>query len=124
MSGLLIRILIGVVVLAFICVSLVVTRPVSGGGRLARKLCIVNAVGWICILPLSTTGHPPAFLFPMILFWLVNLVLLPAAATALWTSHKKREESVPYLAVASSYIILNLVVLFVIPALWLLREAS
>lgn len=124
MSELLIRILIGVVVLTFICVALVVTGPVSSGGRLARKLCIANAVGWLCILPLSTTGHPPTFLFPMIIFWLVNLLLLPAAASALWASHKEREESVSYLAVASSYIVLNRILLFITPAVWLLREAT
>ena len=121
MSELLTRILIGVVVITFVSVTVVLTKPVSGGGRLARKLCIVNAMGWLFILPLSTTGHPPAFLIPTILFWLINLVLLPAAASALWASYKEREESAPFLAMASSYIAMNIVFLFVIPFLLLVR---
>ena len=121
MSETLTRILIGVMAVTFVAVSVVLLKPVSGGGRLARKLCIANAVGWFFILPLSTTGHPPAFLFPTILFWLINLVLLPAAAFALWTSYKDREENVPFLGVASSYVVLNIVLLFVVPLLMLVR---
>ena len=44
------------------------------------------------ILPLPTTGHPPAFLIPFFLFWLSNLVLLPAAAIALRMSYREHEE--------------------------------
>ena len=124
MSELTTRILIAVVVIMFVSVSLILTKPVSGGGRLARKLCIANAVGWLFILPLSSTGHPPPFLFPTVLFWLINLVLLPAAAFALWASYKEREEAIPYLAVTSSYIVMNLVILFAVPFVWVLREAS
>ncbi len=108
----------------FVSISLVLTKPVSGGGRLARKLCVANGVGWLIILPLSTTGHPPPFLTPTVLFWLINLGLRPAAAIALWVSHKNREERISYLAVASSYIAMNLVILFVGPFVWVLREAS
>ena len=73
---------------------------------------------------LSSTGHPPPFLIPTALFWLINLVLLPAAAFALWASYREREERIPYLVVASSYIILNLAILFVIPIVWLVREVD
>ena len=59
----------------------------------------------------------------MILFCLANLVLLPAAFFALWRSHKEREERIPFVAVASTYIALNLVVLFVVPFAWVLTEA-
>jgi hypothetical protein len=118
------RIFIGVVVIMFVSVSLMLTKPVSDGGRLARKLCIANAAGWLFILPLSSRGHPPPFLIPTVLFWLINLVLLPAAAFALWASYKEHAEEIPYLAVASSYIVLNLVILFVVPFVWVLREAS
>ena len=121
MSESLARILIGVIAVTFVCVSIALIKPISDGGRLARKLCIANAVGWFFILPLSTNGHPPAFLIPTILFWLINLVLMPAAAFALWTSYKDHEESVPFLAVASSYIVMNIVLLFVIPFVLLVR---
>ena len=124
MSELIARILIGLVVITFVFLFLLLTKPVRGGGRLARKLCIANAVGWLFILPLSSTGHPPPFLIPMALFWLINLVLLPAAAFALWASYKERGEGIPYLAVASSYIVMNLVILFVIPFVWVVREAN
>jgi hypothetical protein len=105
----------------FVCLSL--AKPVSGGGKLSLKLCIANAIGWLIILPLSTSGHPPPFLIPLVLFWLINLVLLPAAGVALWAGHKE-EEKVSYVAVASTYVAMNLVVLFVIPFVWFLREAS
>jgi len=123
-SDLIIRLLIGLVVILFVSASLTLTKPVSDGGRLARKLCIANAAGWLFLLFLPSTGHPPAILIPMVLFWLANLVLLPAAGFALWTSHKGREERIPYLSIASGYVVINIVVLFVIPVAWLLRESS
>ena len=113
-----------VIVILFVFVCLCVVKPVSGGGRLSLKLCIANAVGWLIILPLSSVGHPPPFLIPTVLFWIINVILLPAAAIALWVSHKEREERMPYLAVASTYVAMNLVVLFVVPFVWGLREAS
>lgn len=124
MSELMIRILICVVAIVFIAASLSLTKPVSDGGRLTRKLCIGNAVGWLLLSPLSNSGHPPPVLIPLLLFWLINLVLLPAAATALWASYKEREEGFPFVAVASSYILMNLVTLFVVPFVGLLWEAT
>ena len=123
MSDLTTRILIGVIAIGFIFVSLFLTKPDSSGGRLSRKLSIANAVGWLLIVPLSNKGHPPPSLIPMILFWLANLVLLPAAFFALWKSHKEREERIPFVAVGLTYIALNLVVLFVVPFAWVLIEA-
>ena len=120
MSELIFRILIGVAAIVFVVLSLTLTKPVSGGGRLARKLCIGNAVGWLFILALGSKGHPPPFLIPALLFWLINLVLLPAAVIALWTSIKEREERFPFLAVAVMYIVVNIVVLFGVPFVWVL----
>ena len=116
------QIVLGIVVITFVSVSLTLTKPVSNGGRLARKLCIVNAVGWLVILPLPDMGHPPLWLILMVPFWLGNIVLLPAAAFSLWSSYKDREETKSFLVVASIYIALNLVILFVIPLVWLVRE--
>lgn len=123
-SELIAKFLICLGVIIFVSVSLSLAKPVSGGGKLSLKLCIANAVGWLIILPLSNIGHPPPFLIPTVLFWLINIVLLPAAAIALWVGHKEREERIPYLAVASTYVAMNLVVLFVVPFVWFLREAS
>lgn len=121
MSESIIRILAGIVVISFVSAFLTLTTPGSNGGRLARNLCIANAAGWIVILLLPDEGHPPLWLIPGILFWLTNLVLLPAAAFSLRSSYKDREEKTPFLAVASSYIAINLAVFFVIPLVWLLR---
>ena len=117
------RVLIGVVAIGFILVSVFLTKPDSSGGRLSRKLSIANAVGWLLIVPLSNRGHPPPSLIPMILFWLANLVLLPAAFFALWKSHKEREERIPFVAVGLTYVAFNLVVLFVVPFAWVVIEA-
>jgi hypothetical protein len=84
-------------------------------------LCVVNASGWLLILPLSDGGHPPAFLFPLLLFWLVNLPLLPATTVALWTCQKSREEKPLFLAVTSIYVVINMAVLFILPLIWLAR---
>ena len=124
MSESIARILIGVVVITFAFVSLSVAKPVSDGGKLSFKLCIANALGWLVILPLSGSGHPPPFLIPMISFWLINLVVLPSAAISLWVGHKEGEERVRYLAVGGTYVAMNLVVLFVVPFIWLLSSAS
>jgi hypothetical protein len=121
MAELIVRIIAFLAFLIFVFVSLRLIKPMSTGGKLARKLCIANAVGWLIILPLSTTGHPPPFLFPTILFWLVNLVLLPATASAVWVSYKERAERTLYLAVASTYVAMNAVVLFVVPLVWVMR---
>jgi hypothetical protein len=113
---------LAVIIFVFVCLRLI--RPVTGGGKLSLKLCIANAVGWLIILPLSTAGHPPPFLFPTVVFWLINLVLLPATAIALWVSHKERKERTLYLAAASPYVAMNAVVLFVVPLVWIIREAT
>ena len=123
MSDLVIKVIPMSVVMLFVCSCLALTKPISSGGRLSRRLCIANAVGWLVILLLDSQGHPPPFLIPLIIFWLANLVLLPAAISALWVSYRDGVERHGYLAVASVYIALNLVVLFVVPSIWILSNA-
>jgi hypothetical protein len=60
----------------------------------------------------------------MIFFWLINLVLLPSAAIALWVGHKEREERVRYFAVGVAYVAMNVLVLFIVPFIWLLTNAA
>jgi hypothetical protein len=110
------------IVAIFIAICALWEKPVTDCGKLIRKLCAVNALGWLLILPLSDRGHPPPFLFPLLLFWLVNLPLLPAAAVALWTCRKGREEKSLFLAVTSTYVVINMAVLFILPLMWLARE--
>jgi hypothetical protein len=123
MSELMAKILIFLMATVFVYLSLRLAKPVSWGGTLSRKLCIANAAGWLIILPLSTVGHPPPFLIPTLLFWLINLVLLPTAAIALWMGHKEREEKIPYLIVASTYVAMNILILIGAPLVWVLRDA-
>lgn len=110
----------------FLIVCMLWKRPLSGGGKLSLKLCAVNAAGWLLLmlLPFSESGHPPAWLFPTLLFWLVNLPLIPTAAVALWVCYKGREERPSYLAIASAYVGINVVVLFILPLVWLIRASS
>lgn len=124
MSDLFIRITIAGLVALFIAACFRWVKPVSDCGRLSRKLCLVNALGWILLLPLSGTGHPPPFFFPALLFWLINLPLLPAATVALWICRKGRDEKSSYLAVASAYVVMNVAVLFIVPLFWLVAEAG
>lgn len=104
--------------------SLLLVKPASDGGRLTRKLCIGNAVGWILILPLPTTGHPPAFLIPFFLFWLSNLVLLPAAAIALRMSYREHEERASYLVITSFYVAMNFLILIIYPIIFAYGEIT
>jgi hypothetical protein len=123
MTELVVKIVIFSVAASFLIICLLWKKPVSDGGKLSLKLCVVNALGWFCILPLSDRGHPPPILFPLLFFWLINLPLLPAAVVALWGCYKGREERVPYLAIASAYVLMNILVLFILPLALLIREA-
>ena len=112
------RIGIAITALLFISISFGVIKPSSDSGRLSRKLSLINAIGWLILLPLPDKGHPPLILFPLVLFWLANLVLVPAAIIALWVSHRDGEEKLRYLLLAGTYVALNLIFLFAIPLLW------
>ena len=118
------KLIIITVVALFIATCFLWVKPISDCGKLARKLCLVNALGWVLLLPLSGRGHPPPFLFPALLFWLLNLPLLPATAIVLWVCRKGHDEKAPYLAVASAYVVMNAVVLFIVPLVWLVVAAS
>ena len=124
MTEILVKTTIFSVVALFIIICLLWKKPVSDGGKLSFRLCLVNALGWFFILPFSDKGHPPPFLFPMLLFWLINLPLLPATAASLWVCLKAYEEKVSYLAIASAYVSMNVIVLFISPLVWLVHEAS
>ena len=117
------RILISLMAILYVA-SLLFIKPVSEGGKLTRKLSIANAVGWLIIMPLPTTGHLPAYLIPMVLFWLINLVLLPAAAIALWMSYREHAERISYLAVTFAYVGMNFLILIIIPIVWAALEIT
>ena len=123
MTELVVKVSICLVAAIFLTICLLWKRPISDGGKLSLKLCAVNAAGWLLImlLPFSESGHPPPWLFPTLLFWLINLPLIPSAAVALWVCYKGREERASYLAVAAAYVVMNAAVLFILPLVLLIR---
>ena len=123
MSEFTIKIVIGLIVLVF-ATGLVFARPITGAGKFSLKLVIINVVGWLLVLPFETRGHPPPFLIAFGIFWLINLLLLPAATIALWISFKEREERKSYIVVLGSYLVLNLVVLIVLPVTLLIQSVA
>jgi hypothetical protein len=122
MSDSLFRILIVIISIVFAFLALTLTIPISDGGKLARKLCLIDAAGWVFIMALPTSGHPPAYLIPLALFWLANFVMMPAAVFALWKSYKERQENKTYLAVAFTYAAINLFVFIGIPIIGVIKE--
>ena len=118
------KIFIALLVVIFAVTLLFITKPISASGKFALKLALVNAVGWLLVLPLPDDGHPPLSLVGHGIFWIINLVLLPAATIALWLCYKEREEKKSYVAVAAVYLGLNFIVLFLIPLIWLVRSVA
>ena len=124
MTETLARIAIFAAVASFVVICYLWQRPVTGYGKLTLKLCAVNALGWFIVLSLPDRGHPPPYLFPALLFWLLNLLLQPAAATVLWLCRKDGAEKPAYLAAASAYVVMNIAVLYIMPTVGVVREAS
>jgi hypothetical protein len=115
-----VKILMGSAVIIFLALGYLWKKPITDFGKISLKMCVVNAVGWFIILPLSDGGHPPQILFPALLFWLLNFLLLPAAATVLWLSRKDGQEKRAYLVAASIYVAMNVVMLYVVPLVGIL----
>ena len=124
MTETVIKILVGSAVIIFLALSYLWKKPITDFGKISLKICVVNAVGWFIILPLSDKGHPPQFLFPALLFGLLNFLLLPAAATVLWLSRKEGQEKRAYLVAASIYLMMNVVMLYVVPLIGILYEGD
>ena len=121
-----VRFVIAAAVVAFATIFLW-RKLVTKLGKLSLVLCAVNAVGWLTIISdfmgTPSGGHPQPFFVPLVLFGLLNLVLLPAAAIALWLSRRGRREEGRYVAAASAYVAVNMIVfcalLLLILFLWL-----
>lgn len=92
-------------------------RPRTDAGKLGLKLCLVNVASWAIVLPLGTTGHPPPAVIIGGLLWLLNLPLLIATITALLVALKSRQENPIYLTVTITYVLLNVVVLWIVPVI-------
>jgi hypothetical protein len=91
-------------------------RPITGGGRLTLLLMVINAIGWLVMLPQDYTykhGLSIGTLVAM-LFFLVNLPLLPAAITSLVVGFREGERR-PFVAIAATYLGLNTLVFIGLP---------
>ena len=84
-------------------------------GKLSLWFCLGNVVSWLIILPISRSGHPPPGLMLGLLLWTLNLPLLIVTATLLWLTFKSHEEKPGYLLVASTYVLLNSLALYIVP---------
>ncbi|MCA1816701.1 MAG: hypothetical protein LC746_09895 [Acidobacteria bacterium] len=114
------KIVIGLAVIISVSSFFTWAKPATNDGRSSRKLCVVNAAGWLLLLPvLGEKGHPPPFIFWVLLFVPLNFVLLPMTATALWVCRRDGRERKAYLAAAFGYVVANVSVLFVVPLIWL-----
>ncbi len=109
------RIIILSVVVTFVAISCVWKRPVTYNGKLSLWFCLGNVVSWLIILPISRSGHPPPGLMLGLLLWTLNLPLLIVTATLLWLTFKSHEEKPGYLLVASTYVLLNSLALYIVP---------
>jgi hypothetical protein len=103
----------------FLTVCYLWKKPVTDFGRISLRLCFVNSVGWLILLLLPERGHPPPYLFPLIGFWLLNFILLPAVAVVLWMCRRDHQERKSYLAIALTYVGLNVLMLDVVPVVGL-----
>lgn len=119
-----VKILIGLTVCVFLALCYLWRKPLTDFGKISLRLCVVNSVGWFIVLPFSESGHPPSWLFPTLLFGLLNLILLPAIAVVLWMCRKDQEERQSYLVIASTYVALNAVLLYIFPILGLIVDET
>ena len=87
-------------------------------------LSVFNALSWVIVLSLGSSGHPPPYLMVGFVLWLINLPLLIANATLLWITRKSGEERRGYLIVGTTYLVLNILALCVLPLVLLLWSAS
>ena len=118
------KVLIGLTVCVFLALSYLWKYPLTDFGKMSWRLCVVNAVGWLIILPFSERGHPPSWLFPTLLFWLLNLILLPAIAVVLWMCRKDQQERKSYLAIAPTYLAPNVLLLYIYPIVGIILEQT
>lgn len=108
------RIAIAAIVLSFLGLFYLWRAPKTESGKLVRKLCTVNALSWLIVLPLlDGKGHPPLWLIVGGILWLINLPVLIAAVVSLKISYSSHEERRGFLAVSSLYLAANIIVLYV-----------
>lgn len=115
-----VKVLIGLTVALLLLLCYLWKKPQTDFGKMSLRLCLVNAVGWFVLLPLSNKGHPPTIVLGAFVFWPLNLILLPVIALLLWICHKDQKENKSYLVIASIYVTLNVVLLYVVPSVGLI----
>jgi hypothetical protein len=107
------------VVLAAYLINTASSRPVTDGGKFFWKLSLINVASWIVILPLPSRGHPPPQVIVGALLWLLNTPVLVTLVVALVIAFRSREEKKLFLTSAAIYLALNIILLWVVPAVLL-----
>src|ERR1041385_639258 len=119
MSHLQFTVIVSTVLLAYLIVAFW-RAPRTDSGRLARKLCLVNLISWVVVLPLDVRGDPPPAVIVGGLLWLLNLPIIIGTITALWVSIRAREENKTFLTASAIFVILNVGILWITPIVFLL----
>lgn len=98
-------------------------KPVSGTGKFALKLSLVNLVSWILFLPLNPLGHPPPQLMFGLVLWLINTPLLIALIVAMWKCLNDPDENKVFLTAVTTLVAFNIIMMWIIPAVELFLES-
>jgi len=114
------RIVTSAILLTFVLVCLIWKKPRTGGGKLALKLCLINVVFWVIVLPLPIKGDPPPMIVIGGILWLLNLPLMIAIIAALWVTFREGEENFGYLTSAAIFVALNIIFLLIVPLIGLI----
>lgn len=109
----------GIVVVLWVAALFLWAKPITEYGKWARALLAANGAGWLLGLAVAEVpGHPPPVVVFVVLFWPLNLLLLPAASVILWVCRRDAEGGA-YLTVAAAYVVVNVFLLYVVPLGWM-----
>lgn len=120
MTDIFVKVAVFAVLMMFVAVCSLWQKPRTPSGKLALKLCLINVISWVIVLPLDDEGHPPPRVMAGALLWLLNLPVLVALIAALSVSFRSREENVVYLTIITIYVALNVALLCILPAFLLI----
>jgi hypothetical protein len=117
------RVIICLALIIYLSIISLWKKPTTDFGKQSLKLCLVNAGGWFVVLLSSNRGHPPPSLLTAVLFAVMNLGVLPATFILLWRSRREGEERLSYLVLASIYMVINIIMIYVVPVVMIVKGA-
>lgn len=116
-------IVVGAVAALWVAALFLWAKPSTEYGRWARALLAFNGAGWLLGSLLAyVPGHTPPIVYLVVLFWPLNLLLLPAASVMLWVGHRGEGERGAYLLAAFAYVVVNVLMLYVVPVIWVYQQ--